>query len=109
MTHAEPGKMSPEEERKARERRYQRAIEGWLASRIRARARAWHGELGRVALRRVGRGVPKLAYRPSRMDLPGSLRPWPKPYGCASNVPVRWRMPATATLDRRAPSGRRLT
>jgi hypothetical protein len=31
-----------EDQRKAQERRYQHAIEGWLASRIRARARAWH-------------------------------------------------------------------
>lgn len=42
MNQSQPPKDTSEDQRKAQERRYQHAIEGWLASRIRARAQAWH-------------------------------------------------------------------
>ncbi len=46
MNKPQTPKNTSEDQRKAQERRYQHAIEGWLASRIRARARAWHRAVG---------------------------------------------------------------
>lgn len=44
-TQLQSQKQSESDRRRAEDRRYQRAIEGWLAGRIHARAIAWRAEI----------------------------------------------------------------